>query len=188
MVVTIKMIKFLAILTVICAMVSSCGFLSPFGFGTFYETNENNYGEWASFLDIPSFLPDSVNEYKVNSYSYTLYNYLDICYEIFLDITVDENKFDSLLEIAQSYSNDYEERPADYIDGYTEIVFVDKYSEYKNGEQVDWADIEKIIYNREVGNIIYVAFHAHDTGVYDIKDVAYFNRFSIDSDNYQTKE
>lgn len=186
--VTMIMIKYLAILTVLCVMIYSCGSPSPFGFGTFYQTNENNYGEWASFLIIPSYLPDSVNEYTVNSYSYTLYNYLDICYEIFLDITVDEKEFESLLEMARSYSDDYEERPANYIDGYTEIVFVDNYREYENGKQVDWADIEKIIYNREAGNIIYVLFHAHDTGVYDINDVAYFNRFSIDSDNYQTKE
>ena len=49
---------------------------------------------------------------------------------------------------------------------------------------VGWADIEKVIYNPETLNIIYVCFHANDTAVYKLDEVAYFNRFSILEEDY----
>lgn len=176
--------RFVSILMVLCIMISLPACSSFFGLGTFYEISANKYGKWASYLYIPSFLPSSVEDYTVNSYSYTLYSYMDICYEIFLDISVGENEFDSLLEKARAYSTNYEEQPADYCDGYIEIVFMDHYRQAGNDENVGWADIEKVIYNPDTKNIVYVVFHANDTGVYEVKDVAYFNRFSITADNY----
>ena len=54
-----------------------------------------------------------------------------------------------------------------------------------NGDQVvGFADIEKIIYNPETYRIVFVAFHANDTGVYPLKDFAYFNCFNIDENEY----
>lgn len=176
--------RFVSIILVLCILVSLSACSHFLGFGTFYETAANKYGKWASYLDIPSFLPSSVENYAVNSYSYTLYSYMDICYEIFLDITVEENKFDCLLNSARTYSDSYEEQPADYCDGYMEIVFIDNYERWENDEQVGWADIEKVIYNPDTKNIVYVVFHANDTGVYDVKDVAYFERFAIAADQY----
>ena len=176
--------RFVAIIVVLCIMISLSACSSFLGMGTFYETAADKYGKWASYLDIPSFLPSSVEEYTVNSYAYTLYSYMDVCYEIFLDVTVEENVFDGLLENARAYSVNYEEQPADYCDGYIEIIFMDYYEQGEKSENVGWADIEKVIYNPDTKNIVYVVFHANDTGVYDVKDVVYFNHFSIAADNY----
>ena len=181
--ISISVKKCVAILMVLCVIMSlsACSFL---GIGTFYETTVNKYGKWAKYLDIPSFLPSSVASYKVNAYSYTLYNYMDVCYEIFLDIVVEGDAFDDLLSSARAYSENYEEQPADYCAGYMELVFIDNYERWENGDKVGWADIEKVIYNTDTKNIIFVVFHAQDTGVYDVRDVAYFNRFSINADSY----
>ena len=43
---------------------------------------------------------------------------------------------------------------------------------------------KKIIYNPQTNRIVYVALHANDTGVYPLKDVAYFNCFHIDEKEY----
>lgn len=109
---------------------------------------------------------------------------MDTCYEIFLDITVEETEFDDLIERARAYSDTYEEQPAAYCDGYMEIVFMDAYESWQDRAFVGQAAIEKVIYNPDTGNIVYVVFHADDTGVYQVSDVAYFERFSINADSY----
>ena len=157
--------------------------------GTTYETNPAKYGKWDTSLDIPSFLPKSIAEYEVNEYSYTLYSYMDVCYEIFVDITVTETQFNELITNAKNNDAYLHEKQAYYNEGYTEIVFQDVYTIY-TGEHINpatnvgWADIEKVIYNKKTLNVIYVCFHANDTGVYELSDVAYFNRFSIQQTEY----
>lgn len=176
--------KLVACLLMIGILVSMSACSSFFGFGTFYETAAQNYGQWGEDIEAPDFLPADVKDYTVNAYSYTLYSYMDTCYEIYLDITVEEDEFEPLLEQVRSYCDDYVEQKAPYCDGYMEIVFMDDYEPYEDGEQVGQAAIEKVIYNPITNNIVYVAFHAKDTGVYPVKDVAYFNRFSITAEGY----
>lgn len=183
-----SIVLFLCVGGVIACAVLFCAFF--LSMGTTYETTVSQYGAWEDDLeDVPSFLPESIEGYTVNAYSYTLYSYMDTCYEIFLDITVEETEFNRLLEEAKTYSSSYIERSADYCDGYTEIVFMDVYEKHQTDdpddvEQVGWADIEKVIYNPHTSSIVYVIFHANDTGVYEVADVAYFNRFSINADDY----
>ncbi len=178
-----------ACLTLLCVMISTSA-CSKYLWGTFRETSEDNYGEWENFLggwaeyvEMPSFLPSSVENYTVNSYSYTVFNYLDLCYEVFLDITVEEDEFDELLETTRAYSETYEEQEAVYCDGYTEIVFKDYY-ENRDNNKVGHTNIQKVIYNPDTNNIVYEVFYVIDSGVMDVKDVAYFNRFSIEPENY----
>ena len=75
-----------------------------------------------------------------------------------------------------------------YSEGFYEVIFEDHYdifTEEEDSQQVvGYADIEKIIYNPETNRIVYVALHANDTGVYPLKDVAYFNCFHIDETEY----
>ena len=171
-------------LLVISLWLSSC----EMGFGSKHIEDPQKYGEWESYLEAPSFFPASVDGYQVNGYSYTLFAYMDICFEIFLDITVSAEQLEALLREAASYNDGYSESEAYYADGYTEIVFEDSYEAQEraiNGERnVGRADIEKIIYNPESLNIVYVCFHANDTGVYPLDEVAYFNRFSIREEEY----
>ena len=161
------------------------------GFGSKHTNDPEKYGMWESYLEIPPFLPTSLDSYEVNSYSYTLLAYMDICYEIFLDISVSEQELERLVAHAKEQPNYLFERPAYYSEGYTEIVFEDSYETYQQENEdernVGWADIEKVIYSTEALNVVYVCFHANDTGVYRLKDLAYFSRFSINEWEYAAK-
>lgn len=172
----------------VCMLVLLTG-CSELGIGTIQETSPAKYGEWEKYHTAPSFLPQKIDDYTVNAYSYTLYNYMDTCYEIFLDITVSEEQFNELIETARQHSDVLIERETYYSDGYTEIVIADMYekgciNEHDGLEQVGIAKIDKVIYNPETFNILYVSFHAEDTSVYDVECIAYFNRFSIAPDEY----
>lgn len=172
----------------VCMLVLLTG-CSKLGIGTIQEISPAKYGEWEKYHTAPSFLPQEIDDYTVNAYSYTLYNYMDTCYEIFLDITVSEEQFDELIENARQRSDVLIERETYYSDGYTEIVIADMYekggiNEHDGLEQVGIAKIDKVIYNPETFNILYVSFHAEDTSVYDVERIAYFNRFSIAPDEY----
>ena len=137
------------------------------------------YGEFESYLDIPPFLPDKIEENEVNRYIYTLESNMDVCYEIFLNLTVTQERFDTLLAEAKTYGG--QEQQAAYAKDYTELVFHDSYETYRNDPTlVGSAKIEKVVYNPTTRNIVYVCFHADDTGVFAVKDVAYFNQFGIE--------
>ncbi len=178
--------RWLGILLCILVLFTDC---SELGIGTIQETSPAKYGEWEKYHTAPSFLPQKIDDYTVNLYSYTLYNYMDTCYEIFLDINVSEEQFDEFIENARQCSDVLIERETYYSDGYTEIVFADMYEKgcinnYDGLEQVGIAKINKLIYNPETLNILYVSFHAEDASVYDVERIAYFNRFSIVVDEY----
>ncbi|MBE6130666.1 MAG: hypothetical protein E7183_03015 [Erysipelotrichaceae bacterium] len=179
-----KKINLFFIIIFFIFLLSSCNTI----LGTKYVTNPKKYGKWETYLDVPTYLPSDIDDYHVNSYSYTLYAYMDICYEIFLDITVSEEQFNEILSDARNYSEYQYEQNAYYDDRYIEIVYKDYYSIYPypdEGERgVGSAYIKKIIYNKETLNVIYVCFHAIDTNVYDLADVAYFRRFLISEEEY----
>lgn len=173
-------VKYLVSAIIVIAMIFS---LSGCDFGSKRITNIEEYGKFESYIELPEFFPNSVEEYTVNNYAYNLESWMDTCYEIFLDITVSKDQFEELLsghtgQAVECY----------YASGYYEVVFEDSYDLFdgeENGDQVvGFADIEKIIYNPETYRIVFVAFHANDTGVYPLKDVAYFNCFDIDENEY----
>ncbi len=177
---------------------SGCGRVVPvelfdgdMGFGSKQITDPLKYGDWESYLQIPPWMPASVKEYTVNGYSYSLKAYMDVCYEIFVDLTVTEEQLEELLARARQ-SEPAREQDAYYAEGYREMVFQDEYeilpeslqSGHRYQGQVGRADIEKLVYNPQTLNIVFVCFHANDTGVYDLNGVAYFNRFGIDQEEY----
>ncbi len=137
------------------------------------------------------FIPYDTDEYTINNFSFINYVYLDTCFEVFLDITVNEEQFDELIVQAKSYC-EFVEQEAWYANGYTEIVFEDDYHLGHGYSEdtadltlsVGWATIEKVIYNVETLNIIYVCFHSWDTCVYEVQDIQYFNHFEIDPEEY----
>ena len=181
--------KIRSLLATVLMLIMICSLLGcDMQWGSKYITDPKEYGKWESYLDIPSFLPSEIDEYKVNSYSYTLLAYFDICYEIFVDISVTEEQFNQLINNAKANPDYLYEKDAYYSDGYKEIVFQDYYKIYHREDDVEpnvgWADIEKVVYNPETLNIIYVSFHANDTGVYYLDEVEYFNRFSIQEADY----
>ena len=192
--------RLLACLLIFCVLAScsGCGLLvlaelldDDMGFGSKQITDPLEYGDWESYLQIPPWMPASVEEYTVNGYSYSLEAYMDVCYEILVDLTVTEEQLEELLARARQYGP-VREQDAYYAEGYREMVFQDVYEIYpeslQSGHryrgQVGWADVEKIVYNPQALNVVFVCFHANDTGVYELKNVAYFNRFGIDQEEY----
>ena len=169
----------LSVLIIITMLLS----LSGCDFGSKRITDIEEYGKFESYIELPEYFPDSVENYTVNSYAYHLESWMDTCYEIFLDVTVSKDQFDELL--AEQTGQAVE---CYYAQGYYEVVFEDSYDIFdgeENGDQVvGFADIEKIIYNPETYRIVFVAFHANDTGVYPLKDFAYFNCFNIYENEY----
>ncbi len=175
-----KYVRCLLSALIVIAMMFS---LSGCDFGSKRITDAEQYGQFESYIELPEFFPNSIEGYTVNSYAYNLESWMDTCYEIFLDITTTENQFDELLSDVIDQGKEFY-----YSEGYFEVVFEDSYdifTEEDNETQVvGYADIEKIIYNPETFRIVYVALHANDTGVYPLKDVAYFNCFNIDENEY----
>lgn len=114
--------KLITVLTIACVLISISGCASFLGVGTFIETSPEKYGEWEEYLDVPDFLPEALDDCTVNSYSYRLYNYMDTCYEIFLDVTVSEEQLDGILDRAKQYSPSYAEHSADYCEGYQKEI------------------------------------------------------------------
>jgi len=157
--------------------------LSGCDFGSKRITDIEQYGKVESYIEMPKFFPDSVEDYTVNAYAYNLESWMDTCYEIFLDITVTKEHFEELLSDKADQAKE-----AYYAEGYYELVFEDSYEMYEadNDEDqvVGFADIEKIVYNPKTHHIVFVSFHANDTGVYPLEDVAYFNYFDIDENEY----
>lgn len=152
--------------------------------GSHRETDPANYGKFAEFIDLPAYFPVSIEEYEVNGYSYSLESYFDVCYEIFLDITVTKEQFETLQPTFRTLTND-PVRAADYAEGYFEVVGNDEYEIFEDDPTlVGWATIDKIVYNPTTYNVVFVQFFAHDTGVYPLSDVAYFNKFGIDQNQY----
>ncbi len=192
-----KKLGILSILLIVCISFTGCtaalalltaGILTM---GTDHYDSVDDYGVWKENGIEIGFLPESVDEYTVNGFSYIIYNYFDVCYEVFLDITVTEEQMGALIEEARSYSDSYCEQDAWYAEGYVEIVFEDEYNRGEPGEeqedgleQVGWATVDKVIYNEETLNIIFVSLHAHDSDVHDVENVEYFNRFAITPEEY----
>ena len=190
-----KRLFLIAILLIACIFLTSCTaltilFVGMSTMGTHYYEDPEDYGKY--WVEEPAYMPDSIDELKVETYSYTLYEYFDTCYEIFLDVTVTEEEFDSVLAEVRASGEYICEQEAPYAEGYVEIVFMNLYKNDKaiigDGdnpqEQVGYACIEKVIYNRATLSIIFVSIHAHDTGVYDVKDLEYFTYFSIVPEDY----
>ena len=154
------------------------------GMGTYYETDPSTHEEALEYIDAPAFFPQAIEDYTINEYSWTRYEYMDTCVELFIDLTVTEEQLTEILTNARQAGKRFVERETYYAEGYYEIVFSDEYSLDETSENVGNAYVQKIIYNIETGNVIYEHFDAFDTGVYEVKDVAYFNRFDIDQTEY----
>ena len=180
-----KRLSLLIIFSIVILTFTGC-------FGTYHYNSIEKYQQIRKdpFYNA-DFIPYDTDEYTINNFSFINYVYLDTCYEVFLDITVNEQQFDELVLQAKSHG-EFVEQDAWYADGYTEIVFEDDYH-LGHGyfedcadvtPTVGWATIEKVIYNRETLNIIYICFHSWDTCVYEVSDVQYFNHFKIDPQEY----
>lgn len=146
------------------------------------------YGEFSEYVELPTWFPKSIEEYEVKGYSYRLLAYMDICYEVYVNAILSPEQFETVLDQALNARGLRYEQEAYYADGFYELVFEDEYSVYDDGDEeekcVGFATIEKLVYNPTTYEVVFECLHAHDTGVYPLSDVAYFNRFDIDETEY----
>jgi len=150
-----------------------------------YTVDVAEYGQVANYITFPDYFPESVDTYEVNGYSYRLYSYMDICYEIYLDVSVEKEEMDRLIAVAKEKRPAYSEWEADYANGYREIIFQDVFTSYDpEAEAVGEADIEKIVYDPDTGDMVFVRIYSVDAGVYPVAELAYFNRFDISAETY----
>ena len=150
-----------------------------------YTVDVAEYGQVANYITFPDYFPESLDDYQVNGYSYRLYAYLDICYEICLDITAEKEEMESMLTEAKTKRTVYLEREASYANGYYELVFCDDFAANDpEGDTIGEADVEKIVYDPVTGDMVFVRIYAVDAGMYPLKELAYFNRFDINAENY----
>ena len=150
-----------------------------------YTVDVAEYGQVANYITFPDYFPETVDTYQVNGYSYRLYAYMDICYEIYLDISVETEEMDRLVAAAKEKRPAYSEQEADYARGYHEIVFRDVFTPYGlEAKEVSEADIEKIVYDPDTGDMVFVRIYSVDAGVYPVEELVYFNRFDISAKTY----
>ena len=150
-----------------------------------YTVDVAEYGQVANYITFPDYFPETVDTYQVNGYSYRLYSYMDICYEIYLDISVETEEMERLIATAKEKRPVYSEQEADYARGYREIVFRNAFTLYgPEGETVSEADIEKIVYDPDRGDMVFVRIYSVDAGVYPVSELVYFNRFDISAETY----
>ncbi len=175
---------FAAVILCLCAL-CSCE-AREVGWGSQRIDSPSEYGSYG-IIEAPAHFPVSVDEYTVNAYYYAIEAWMDVCHEIFVDLTVTEEQLSAMLAEARD-TRGYTEREAYYAEGYYEIIYSDSYDIFggENGEErvVGYATVDKVIYNPHTLNVIYVQLHAHDTGVYRLADVKYFERFGIDENEY----
>ena len=181
-VISMKKKSLFSLIMILCIFLSSCGV-----FGSFRTDDANEYLKDLAIKPC-SFLPETIEQYKVNKYVCTKHIYFDDCQEIYLDITVTKEQLKKIIDESQNNSNYKYEKDSYYDEEYKEIVFEDIYRiSYENGEEtnnVGWADIDKIIYCEKTLNVIFVCFHTMDSYVHKVDEVEYFKRFSIDQKEY----
>ena len=150
-----------------------------------YTADVEKYGQVANYITFPDYFPEMLDDYQVNRYSYRLYSYMDICYEIYLDITVAPEEAEQLLTEAKTKRPDWSEREATYAEEYYELVFCDQFAlNGQGGDTIGQANIEKIVYDPTAGNMVFVRIYAVDAGMYPVAELAYFDRFDIHAETY----
>lgn len=143
------------------------------------------YGKFYKKIQIPSYYPNSISEYTVNSYYYAVEEHSELCYEIFLDITVSESEFNTLLQSVKSDGREKKIGTAYHSTEYLEIIFNNDYTpSYSYYGTVENANIEKVIYNEAEGRIIFVLLYVGEDGIYGINEIEYFKKLKISYDKY----
>lgn len=180
-----KIATLIAVIICISLVFSFCT-----SFGEVYINDIDKYGKSYYGVELQNYFPSDVKDYTVNSYSFRVYSYLDICYEAVLDITVSEDQFDDIIEDVKKKRPGYTEVESYYADGYKELVFNDAYSIDRSDRAkskiatVERALIEKVVYNTEELRIVFIDFNPIDSYVYPLDEVEYFNMFGIDEEEY----
>ena len=150
-------------------------------------SDPKDYGKFDSSVQIPSYYPESVDGYTVNTYCYWTDRYTGPCYEIYLDITLPEESFTSLLNAARNDTRSKTVSVALHSSDYMELIFKNSYSpSYFYYDAAESADIEKVIYSESEKRIIFVLLHVESDGTFPVSNIKYFTNLGIDHSKYSS--
>ena len=130
------------------------------------------------------FFPKNINKDEVIKYYYFYEHEWDLNFEIYLEIKVEDSKFNNLI-IEYMNNNTYYMLDAYYNDSYIELIKNDNISfDNINKNYTSFAFVEKLIYNEDTNIIIYEYLHVEDP--FDFEEIYYFNRFNINAYEYNS--
>ena len=144
-----------------------------------------DYGCYDECVSAPAYLPNSLDGYTVNAFSYSVDSWNDYytSYEIFLDITVSEEEFTKIINAVNADERTKSSTNAFYGEGFSEIVFSDTFiTEY--GYSIGPSNIEKVIYNSETHEIAFAVLFVGENALRQVSSIAYFKRFNITEQEY----
>ena len=144
------------------------------------------YGDFNKDVKLPAYYPKSISNYKINGFSYKIEKNSTLCYEIFLDITLNEKDFETLISGANADARSKTVKSAYHSSEYKEIVFSDKF-EYDHLGYVLDSNVEKVIYNKSEFRIIFVLLYTEELGYYPADNIEYFKKLNINPQEYSTK-
>ena len=140
---------------------------------------KNRYSE-----QLNTFFPKNINKDEVIKYYYFYEHEWDLNFEIYLEIKVEDSKFNNLI-IEYMNNNTYYMLDAYYNDSYIELIKNDNISfDNINKNYTSFAFVEKLIYNEDTNIIIYEYLHVEDP--FDFEEIYYFNRFNINAYEYNS--
>jgi len=152
-------------------------------------TDPNEYGDFHRSVDVPSYYPDSISGYTVNDYCYVIEKDARLCYEIYLDLTLDKADFDKLLSDVSADSRNKTVKGAYHSSDYMDVIFHDDYElSYDSYGIVDSAHIEKVIYNEEESRIIFSLLYIEKESYYYTDSIEAFKKPNIDPEKYATRK
>ena len=146
-----------------------------------HTTDIENYGIYDYPEKMPDFFPKEITEEMTPvKFSYYYDNSWDWCYELYLEVKMTEQEYDS-------YKSQYSGKLVAcwYADSYTEYVMKDCLNLYE-GEEYDYAsnpDIKKIIFNDKDKTVIFWTMYGLDPFYFE--NSAFFERFSIEPRLYE---
>lgn len=154
------------------------------------ETDPNQYGKFHKTVKVPDYYPESISNYTVKDYCYVIEKDSTLCYEIFIDVTMPKEDFDTMLSKIMANSRDKTVKDAFHSGDYKEIIFRDEYKFMFNEESgwVEKAEIEKVIYNKNEPRFIFVLLYVEQDSTYDLQSVEYFNKLRIDPFDYSSRK
>lgn len=131
--------------------------------------------------EVYEFFPDNIDNYEVIKYDYYYsYPYHHV-YNVYLEIRVESN-FDAF--VASLKTGNFNEREFAYDDSFMEIVFDENLEYDSEHAKLHRGDIQKILYSTSQKIVIFEYFQSWS--YCEVEDVYYFERFSLDIEDYIT--
>ena len=153
-------------------------------------TDPGEYGNFHDDVELPSYYPTNLSGYTVNDYCYVMEKNSTLSYEIYLDVTVPQDAFASILGTVNADSRQKTVKSAYHSTSYTDVIFSDEIDLTLNGyvDNINEANVEKVIYNESESRIIFVLLYIEENSYYNTDNIQYFKKLNIDPEKYLSQK